>query len=416
MSTEQRCFNSVDNLIKQYTELPVFFIAEAGSSHLGSWDKAASLVRQTAAAGINAVKFQYIIADEILHPDSGLISINNRQQNLYKRFKTYEKPQSFYKKLARLCSDKNILFFCSAFGRESARALSAIKVPAAKIASPELNYNRLLDYWKRQKQLLFISTGMAYLSDVKAAVKRLGSSITPSQLALLQCVSAYPARPEDYNLLTLYTFKNKFQSACGISDHTPDQTVAKLGTVMAALAGFPFIIEKHVKLYADTRNLDNDVALSVPRISRLHRELVQLYNKVQHSVNNGNAGIDWLEIFFNTEQSYYNRKDIKKLSRLCGTFLPEINPVKIEKILGNGRKKPAAVENEYRLTSRRSLLAVKDIKAGEPVNEHNSAWLRAEKNLQPGMTYEDFPEKQRLTAGRHILSSMPLTLNNCNVK
>ena len=123
---------------------PVFIIAEIGTSHDGDLKKAEELITAAAEAGVNCVKFQYVIADEIIHPNTGNVSLPGGEIPLYERFLTLERSPDFYSELKRITEDNNLVFLCTPFGIQSARNLKKIGIEGFKIASPELNHYPLL--------------------------------------------------------------------------------------------------------------------------------------------------------------------------------------------------------------------------------------------------------------------------------
>ena len=126
------------------SEAPVFVIAEAGTSHQGSLKKAFELADAARESGADCVKFQYVIAEEIVHPKAGSFPLLGRQVDIFRRFRELEQPLSFYRELKEYCERTGILFLCSPFGPESARNLLTLQPAAVKIASPELNHYPML--------------------------------------------------------------------------------------------------------------------------------------------------------------------------------------------------------------------------------------------------------------------------------
>ena len=115
---------------------PVFIIAEIGTSHDGDLKKAEELITAASEAGVDCVKFQYVIADEIIHQNTGNVSLPGGDIPLYERFCALEKPMSFYSELKRITEDNNLIFLCTPFGIERAKNLQQIGVDGFKIASP----------------------------------------------------------------------------------------------------------------------------------------------------------------------------------------------------------------------------------------------------------------------------------------
>lgn len=175
-------------------------IAEIGTSHNGSIQKAMNLIDAAAEAGARAVKFQIVYADEILHPNTGYVDLPTGKIPLYERFKSLELPISFYKELAEYSRSKKLLFSASPFGFRSAEELAALKPDFIKIASPELNYVQLLKYCAGFNIPMILSSGVSILKDIEKAVSFLRSENKDLPLALLHCITSYPAPEKEYNV------------------------------------------------------------------------------------------------------------------------------------------------------------------------------------------------------------------------
>ncbi|MBP5158456.1 MAG: N-acetylneuraminate synthase family protein, partial [Treponema sp.] len=120
-------------------------IAEIGTAHAGSLDKAFALIDAAADAGADCVKFQWVYADEILHPDTGFVKLPGGTVRLYDRFRELEVDTSFFSSGLDYAHQKGVLFACSPFGLRSLEELVALHPDAIKIASPEVNHTPLLE-------------------------------------------------------------------------------------------------------------------------------------------------------------------------------------------------------------------------------------------------------------------------------
>src|SRR6056297_3493639 len=126
------------------TESGITLVAEAGTAHLGDRERAKRLIDAAAAAGADYIKFQWVIADEIVHPNAGAITLHGKAVRIWERFKALERPPEFYASLKDETEQRGLRFLCSPFGEKSAAGLRALAVEAVKIASPELNHYPLL--------------------------------------------------------------------------------------------------------------------------------------------------------------------------------------------------------------------------------------------------------------------------------
>ena len=118
-------------------------IAEIGTAHGGSIEKCEQLVTASAQSGADAVKFQWVYADEILHPNTGIVDLPGGKIRLYDRFKQLEVDSAFFRHARDFAHAQKVQFVCSPFGLKSLAELLAIKPDAVKIASPDNSYEEL---------------------------------------------------------------------------------------------------------------------------------------------------------------------------------------------------------------------------------------------------------------------------------
>lgn len=347
---------------------PVFIIAEIGTSHDGDIKKAEDLISAAAEAGVDCIKFQYVIADEIIHPETGNVSLPGGAVPLYERFLALERPLSFYSELKRITEDNNLIFLCTPFGIESAKNLKQIGMNGFKIASPELNHYPLLQEVSNLPVIL--STGVSTLGDIERAL-----SYVSKNTALLHCITSYPAPEAEYNLKLIPILSTTFGIPVGISDHSKDPLLVPMLT--AALGGS--IIEKHITMSKKSDGLDDPIAINP-------KELALMCNKVREA-----------------EKNDYN-KTVGELYEIFGKK-------RVDGTLGSGIKKLAASETENYRTTNRSIMAIADIEKGEIFTEKNIALLRSEKKLKPGLSPDFYWEALKRKAARSIKSGSGITWN-----
>ncbi|MBD3216456.1 MAG: spore coat protein [Candidatus Lokiarchaeota archaeon] len=405
--------HTIPSLIERHSKNNIFIIAEAGTAHLGSLERALTLIDACASAGAHALKFQYIIADEIIHPDTGKVSLPSGNIDLYSRFRELERPPSFYRSLKEHCEKCGVLFLCSSFGPESTERLTEMDAAAYKLASPELNYRPLLDRIAEGGKPVFVSTGMATFSDIAMCMKRLSPPLTPDQICFLQCVTSYPAPPEEYNLLTLRTIASKTGTFAGISDHSADPfLVPGTAAVLQSFLGKPFILEKHVTLNRKGGGLDDPFSIDVRELSELTRKLpVLCHNGTQHLKEHRTEVVDIIGSLENDK-----RQDLRSLSSHIQNVLSTHNDTLIATILGSGVKEPSPSEREHVRTTRRSLRAIRDIKSGETITDQNARYLRSEKNCAPGIPCPDQEILGQACAARDIPDGEAITAENITIR
>ena len=363
-------------------------VAEIGTSHQGKIEKALNMIDEAKNAGADAVKFQWVYADEILHPKTGFVNLPGGKTPLYDTFKLLECPLSFYRECSSYARKNGLLFICSPFGLRSLEELISIKPDAIKIASPELNHIPLLKEVSKYvgKIPVIISSGVSRLSDIERALEILrnfsassdpyknipGSSLP--EITLLHCITSYPAPEEEYNVRLVKTLSEIFGLPCGISDHSLDPVlVPVLSTALGAS-----MIEKHITLSKKTDGLDDPVALEEDAFflmcHSVHQTLTlaQRFKKEEEAEKGGKENIK-TEI---TPSAF--KEIIRQLSY-------ENDAERIEKILGDGVKRLADAEKLNYGRTNRSLHFMRSMKKGEKVSKKDIDVLRTEKILSPGI-------------------------------
>lgn len=341
-------------------------IAEIGTSHEGSLKKAFEMIEEAAFCGADAIKFQWVYADEILHPETGFVKLPTGNIRLYDRFLQLECDKDFYKKCLDFVHEKKCKFCCSPFGLKSLSELLEICPDIVKIASPELNHypmlKELAEYRKNQKKNgenpipVILSTGVSKLSDIEKALEILGTE----NVSLLHCITSYPAPEEEYNLKLIENLKNIFGIETGVSDHSlnpvlvPVLSIAEGGT----------IIEKHITLSKKTSGLDDPVALETEEFALMVYEVHQSEATLRH----------------------YGKELGRK--RIIEQMSEQFGKEKVFAVLGDGIKKLAKSEFLNYGRTNRSLHFMTDLKAGKIITENDVGVLRTEKILTPGISPE----------------------------
>jgi N-acetylneuraminate synthase/N,N'-diacetyllegionaminate synthase len=249
---------------------PVFVIAEAGVNHDGDIKKARRLVDVAADAGADAVKFQSFRADRLVL--SGAAKLGYQKKNTgrgtqWEMLKKLELSESAQAQLADLCRKKGILFLSSPFDEECAHFLFKRGVPAFKIPSGELTNHPLLERIAGWGKPLLLSTGMATLDEVRAAVRVIRRAGNPP-LVLFHCVSVYPSLPKECNLKAMATLAKAFRVPVGFSDHSEGTAVALAAVALGACA-----VEKHFTLDRSLAGPDHRASLNPQELKGLIRDI-----------------------------------------------------------------------------------------------------------------------------------------------
>ncbi|MDA7785197.1 pseudaminic acid synthase [Pseudomonadales bacterium] len=236
-----------------------YVIAEMSANHNGSIDRAFKIIDEAKKAGADAVKLQTYTPDTItLNCDKEDFQIRDglwKGQTLYELYKDAYMPWDWHKPLFDYARMLDITIFSSPFDETAVDLLEDLNTPAYKIASFETVDLRLIDYVARTGKPMIISTGMASEDEIRDAVDT-ARAAGCSELALLTCVSSYPALASDYNLSRIADMRERFQTVVGLSDHTHNNTCA-----IASIIQGGCIIEKHFTLDRNGGGADDSFSL-----------------------------------------------------------------------------------------------------------------------------------------------------------
>lgn len=305
-----------------------FFIAEAGVNHNGDLNLAHQLIDAAAEAGADAVKFQTFKAEGVATPEAPKAEYQKRTTgsagDQLAMLRQLEVPEEWYPSLIERCGTRGIVFLSTPHDWEAMDILDRYDVPAFKVGSGDLTNLPFLRRLAGLGRPIILSTGMGTLGEVEEAVEAIRGAGN-EQLAVLHCVTSYPAAVEDTNLKAMLTIEQAFGIPVGYSDHTQGTE-----TALAAVALGATIIEKHFTLDRNLPGPDHQASLEPNEL----RELV-------HSI------------------------------RL------------VERALGNGIKRPAPLEVEIQPVVRKSIVAAVDIPAGATIAEAMLTTKRPGSGIKP---------------------------------
>jgi N,N'-diacetyllegionaminate synthase len=310
---------------------PAFVIAEAGVNHDGDLDVAHRLVDAAADARADAVKFQTFVPEALAAasaPTAAYQRASEEGDDQRAMLARLALEPDAWQSLQAHANDKGILFLSAPFDDASADLLDRLDVPGFKVGSGELTNLPFLDRLARKGRPMIVSTGMATMPEVAAAVDAIrGTGL--SQLALLHCVSAYPAAASDANLRAMATMRAAFGLQTGWSDHTPGIELPVAATTLGAA-----IIEKHLTLDRGRRGPDHAMSLEPDAFAAM----VQAIHTAESA------------------------------------------------IAGDGTKRPTDAEREIAVVARRSLHWARDLPAGALIEEGDLIAQRPATGLSPART------------------------------
>lgn len=304
-----------------------FIIAEAGVNHNGDLDLAKKLVDAAVAAGVDAIKFQTFKAEELVTraaPKANYQKATTGEGNQYAMLKQLELSLEDHIILKNYCQEQGIIFLSTPFDFASADLLERLDLPFYKISSGDITNLPFLEYIAKKNRPVLLSTGMSNLGEVEAAVETmLGTG--NQDLILLHCTSNYPTVFTDVNLRAMLTLQEAFKLPVGYSDHTLGIEVP-----IAAVALGARVIEKHFTLDRTMPGPDHRASLEP-------NELKAMVEKIRN----------------------------------------------VEKAMGDGIKRCVKSEENTRLVARKSIVASRDIFAGEEITVNDLSFKRPGNGLKP---------------------------------
>lgn len=226
---------------------PILIIAELSANHNQNFDQAVQLIKAAKEAGADVIKLQTYTPDTMtINCDKKFFRIGKgtiwEGKNLYELYKEAYTPWEWQPKLKRIANDLGIELFSTPFDKTSVDFLEEMDIPAFKIASFELVDIPLIQYIARTGKPIIMSTGMATLAEIDAAICA-AREAGCKEIALLKCTSTYPADPAEMNLRTIPHMAEAFRVPVGLSDHTLSVAVPVAAAALGAR-----IIEKHLTL------------------------------------------------------------------------------------------------------------------------------------------------------------------------
>jgi pseudaminic acid synthase len=241
------------------TGCPTYIVAEMSANHGQDFEQALRILEAAREAGADAVKLQTYTSDTMtINCSNEHFQIKGTMwngRNLYDLYAEASTPWEWQPRLKEAADRMGLDLFSTPFDETAVDFLEGMGVPAHKIASFEIVDIPLLRRIARTGKPLIVSTGMATRAEIKEAVDTIRAAGC-TELALLKCTSAYPARPEEMNLRTIPEMAEEFRVPVGLSDHTMGWAAASAAVALGAC-----IIEKHFTLSRAQRGPDSQFSM-----------------------------------------------------------------------------------------------------------------------------------------------------------
>tara|TARA_R110002111_G_scaffold145581_1_gene212058 strand:- start:11504 stop:12550 length:1047 start_codon:yes stop_codon:yes gene_type:complete len=298
-----------------------YIIAEMSANHNGNIETAFRIIEEAKKAGADAVKIQTYTPDTItLNSDLPDFQIKGGLwdgKTLYELYEWAHTPWDWHKPMFEHARKLGITMFSSPFDATAVDLLEDLNAPAYKIASFEAIDLPLIRYAAATGKPMIISTGMADAEEIEeaiAAAKEGGCK----ELAILHCVSGYPAPAEDYNLRTIPDMMERFGLVTGLSDHTLDNTTAIASVVLGAS-----LIEKHFTLDRNGGGPDDSFSLEPSGLAALCTDSKTAW-KALGSIDYGRKSSEQGNVQF--RRSLYFVKDMKAGETITEDCIRSVRP------------------------------------------------------------------------------------------
>ena len=315
----------------------VLIIAEAGVNHNGSIETAGQLIETAAEAGADLVKFQTFSADRLVTGSASKadyqLETTSTSESQHEMIRKLELSREMHEELIAHCKKCGVGFFSTGFDPQSVDLLAELGLDRFKIPSGEITNLPYLRHIGQYGKPVILSTGMARLGEIEAALEVLEASGTPRErVTVLHCNTEYPTPMADVNLKAMLAIRDAFGVQVGYSDHTLGIEVP-----IAAVAMGATVIEKHFTLDRNLPGPDHRASLEPDEL----KAMVQAIRNIELALS------------------------------------------------GDGHKRPSPSESKNLEIIRKSLVALVPIKAGEPFTEANLGVKRPGSGISP-MRWDEF--------------------------
>ncbi|PIQ85218.1 MAG: N-acetylneuraminate synthase [Candidatus Omnitrophica bacterium CG11_big_fil_rev_8_21_14_0_20_45_26] len=306
----------------------VYVIAEIGINHCGDLEKAKYLIREAKACGANAAKFQTFKTELLIRQDQPKMPYQHQNtqpsENQFQMLKKVELSEASHRLLQKYALEVGIDFISTPYDPMSADLLIKLGLPVLKVASTDTTNIPFLRYLNQLPAFLIISTGVTEMEELRQSMQAIGVPGN-GRIALLHCISNYPAPLEEANLKCIQSLRQAYECPVGFSDHTDEIEMGAYAVVAGAR-----IIEKHFTFNKSADGPDHQASFTPPEL-----------------------------------QNY-----IGQIRRA-------------EKCLGDGLKRVMASEKAVKVHMQKSLVAKENLEAGAVLSADNLWTMRPATGISP---------------------------------
>lgn len=304
-------------------DAPPRLIAEMSGNHNGSLSRALEIVDAVADAGADILKLQTYTADTItLDVDSDRFRVSSGHElwgsrTLHDLYTEASTPWEWHEPIFARARERGMIAFSAGFDPTAVQFLESLDVPAHKIASAEIVDLPLVRTMAETGKPLIISTGMASLSEMIAAVNA-AHETGNEQIIVLACTAAYPAPLAETNLRAIPLMGQTLRTLIGYSDHTEG-----IGAAIAAVALGAVIVEKHVTLDRADGGVDSAFSLEPAEVSAMVAGMHAGWESLGQPVIGASASEGEVRRF---RRSLYVTQDVKAGDTVSATNVRSIRP------------------------------------------------------------------------------------------
>ena len=320
-----------------------FIIAEIGVNHNGSVDLAKQMIKSASICGVDAVKFQTFVSEDLVTENAKTAKYqenNTNENSQLEMLKKLELSFDDFHELKTYAEDCGVIFLSSPFDFKSVDLLEKLNVSLYKLGSGELTNFELIDYVSSTNKPIILSTGMATLDEIKETYNHIKNK---DNLVILHCITGYPTSFEEANLNFIKTLQNELDVPIGFSDHSQG-----IELPIAAVALGACVVEKHFTLDKTLEGPDHKASLNPDEF----KAMVSAIRNVEVAMGDG------------VRRFSKNEKEIKQVARKSIILKEDINEGTVIKKEMLDIKRPGTGISPKEINNVISMKSNRDLKSG----------------------------------------------------